>query len=216
MIKGFIFDMDGVLIDTEKLYNRFWCQAANEFGYPMKFEHALTIRSLSAQFAIPKLNSIFGEEFRYYDVKKRRIELMNDYIDNNGVEIKKGADVLIDYLKGNDIKIAVATSSDFERTKRYLSMVGLYNKIDEFVYGNQVQRSKPMPDIYLEAAKKLNLNPSDCIAVEDSQNGALSAISAGCKTIIVPDLDYPDEQMESKLYMVVDSLDGIISKVFGV
>ncbi len=213
MIKGIIFDMDGVLIDTEKLYNRFWCEAAAIFGYDMKREHALMIRSTSAPVAIPMLEEKLGRGFPYYEVKKKRIEIMNEYIDKNGVEVKKGAHELLDYLKENGIKAAVATSSDMERTNKYLTMAGLYGKFDCYVSGVNVARSKPFPDIYIEAAKQLGLDTKDCFAVEDSPSGVKSAYAAGCKTIIVPDLDEPDEDMRSKAYAICESLDKILDLI---
>ena len=80
MLKGVIFDMDGLMIDTEKLLTRFWCEAANHYGYPMTKEHVLGIRSLAAKYAIPHLKGIFGEDFDYYKVRAKRIELMNEFI----------------------------------------------------------------------------------------------------------------------------------------
>ena len=83
-----IFDMDGLMIDTEKLLTRFWCEAANHYGYPMTKEHVLGIRSLAAKYAIPHLKGIFGEDFDYYKVRAKRIELMNEFIRQNGIEKK--------------------------------------------------------------------------------------------------------------------------------
>lgn len=210
MIQAVIFDMDGVLIDTEKLYNRFWCQAAAELGYDMKREHALMIRSLSPEFAIPLLEGVFGDGFPYHDIKNRRIQIMNKYVSENGVEMKKGADKLVQFLKDRKIKTAVATSSDMDRVRRYLGFVGLFDKFDKIICGPDVQHGKPMPDIYLAAAKALGVDTDKCIAVEDSKNGILSAYRAGCHTIMVPDLDEPDEETKRMLYARVSSLEKII------
>ena len=100
MLKGVIFDMDGLMIDTEKLLTRFWCEAANHYGYPMTKEHVLGIRSLAAKYAIPHLKGIFGEDFDYYKVRGKRIELMNEFIRQNGIEKKKGLDELLYAVKG--------------------------------------------------------------------------------------------------------------------
>jgi len=110
MVRGIIFDMDGLMLDTEKLLMRFWIESANEHGFDMKKEHVLSIRSLAAKLASPKLKGIFGEEFDYFSVRSRRIELMNAYIRENGVEKKSGLDELLAYLKSNGYKIAVATA----------------------------------------------------------------------------------------------------------
>lgn len=209
MIKAVIFDMDGVLIDTEKLYNRFWCQASKEFGFDMTFEHALSIRSMSAEYAIPKLSSIFGRDFPYYDVKKRRIDIMEEYVNKYGVDAKKGVSEIIKYLKDNNYKCAIATSSDMYRTEKYLSMAGIGLDFDAIICGPEVEHSKPAPDIYITAANKLSLLTQECIAVEDSNNGILSAYNAGCRVVMVPDLSEPEEDMRKYLFGVAKTINEI-------
>lgn len=207
MIKGAIFDMDGLMLDTEKLLVRFWHQAAAEFGYDMTFENVLSIRSLSSKYSVPFLKGIFGEQFEFTEIRARRIELMNSYIDENGFEIKKGLYTLLDYLKSNNYKIAVATATDNERAAKYLKKAGVYEKFDEIICGNMVSRGKPEPDIYLTAAEKLKLEPNECAALEDSPNGIKSAYAAGCSVIMIPDLSQPDDEVRPMLSAVYESLD---------
>lgn len=198
--------MDGLMIDTEKLLKRFWCQAANEFGYPMKEEHVLSIRSLAAKYAIPKLKGYFGEDFDYAAVRSRRMELMNAYIEQYGVEKKKGLDELIAYLKKEKIRMAVATATDEVRTKKYLESIGIYHLFDKIVCATMVENGKPAPDIYQKAAEMLQLQPENCMALEDSPNGILSAYRAGCVPVMVPDLDLPKEETKKLLYAQVADL----------
>ncbi len=209
-IKGVISDMDGVLLDSEKLYVRFWCEAAGFYGYPMKECHALSIRSMARSFAIERLKGYFGENFDYYAVHDKRIELMDKYIEKNGIEAKDGAEELLMYLRDNGYKAALATATGIERTTRYLQQLGLYKFFDEIVCASMVNRGKPEPDIYLYAAEKLGLAPQECIALEDSQNGIRSASSADCKTVMVPDLDGPSEEIFPLLYDVADGLKDVI------
>lgn len=209
-ISGVISDMDGVILDSEKLYVRFWCEAANFYGYPMQTHHALSIRSMARPFAIERLKGYFGENFDYHAVHDKRIELMDKYIEQNGIEAKAGAKQLLEYLKDKNIKIALATATRPERTKVYLERVGLYEYFDEIVCASMVKKGKPEPDIYLYAAEKLGLKPSECIALEDSQNGIKSASSAGCITVMVPDLDGPSEEIMPLLYDVADGLRDVI------
>lgn len=209
-IRGIIFDMDGLMIDTEKLLHQYWVQAANEFGYPMKMEHVLQIRSLAAKFAIPKLKNMLGEDFDYYKVRARRMELMNQHVEQYGLEKKKGLDELLDYAKKNGYVMAVATATDEERTAKYLKSIGKYSYFDEIVCGPMVANGKPEPDIYLEAAKRLKLQPENCMALEDSPNGILAAYRAGCVPVMVPDLDEPSKETKEMLYGLVSDLTQVI------
>lgn len=209
-IKGVISDMDGVILDTEKLYVRFWCEAANFYGYPMQRHHALSIRSMARMFVIDKLKGYFGEDFDYHAVHAKRIELMDKYIEENGIEAKQGAETLLSYLKQNGYKVALATATAPDRAKSYLERLDLLKYFDEIVCASMVEKGKPEPDIYLYAAEKLGLEPHECIALEDSQNGIKSASSAGCKTVMVPDLDGPTDEIKPLLYAVADNLTDVI------
>lgn len=209
-ILGLISDMDGVILDTEKLYVRFWCEAANFYGYPMREHHALSIRSMARPFAIERLKGYFGEDFDYYAVHDKRIELMDKYIEQNGIEAKAGAKQLLQWLKQNGYKTALATATAPDRTKRYLTQLGLYDYFDEIVCASMVKKGKPEPDIYIKAAQLLGLPTENCIALEDSQNGIKSAHSAGCQTVMVPDLDGVNEETAHMLYDVADGLCDVI------
>ncbi len=210
MIKGAIFDMDGLMFDTEKLLVRFWRQAAAEHGYNMTFENVLSIRSLSRKYSIPLLKGIFGEQFEFEQIRARRIELMNSYIDENGFDIKDGLFELLDFLKENNYKIAVATATDLQRSTVYLKKAGVYGYFNVIVCGNMVKNGKPEPDIYIAAADKLELEPCECAALEDSPNGLRSAHAAGCHTIMIPDLSQPDDEVKPFVNSVYETLDKAI------
>ena len=206
-VKGAIFDMDGLMIDTEKLLVKYWRQAAAEFGYEMTFEHVLGIRSLSRKYSVPKLKGIFGDEFPFDEVRSLRIRLMNEYIDKNGFDIKKGLFELLDYLKSKGIKIAVATATSRDRAVMYLERINALQYFDEVICGDMVKNGKPEPDIYLTAAAELGLPPEECAAFEDSPNGLKSAYAAGCKAVMIPDLSQPDSETEPYTTAVYESLD---------
>ncbi len=206
MIKAVIFDMDGLILDTEKLLVKYWCQAANEAGFPMQREHALNIRSLARKYAIPYLQGIFGEGFDYVKIRSRRMELMSQMLEKNGLETKKGISELLMFLKQNNIPAAIATATDFERTKSYLTKAGIFDSFDKIVCATMVENGKPKPDIYLYAAQQLGLPPQECMALEDSPNGVRSAAAAGCVTVMVPDLTQPDEELNSLVFACAQSL----------
>lgn len=212
-IRGVLFDMDGVVLDTEKLYARFWREAAVSLGYPMTHVQALGMRSLSRSAGQAKLESYFGPGISIEEVRGKRIELMEAYIDTYGVELKPGITELMDHLQSKGIKTAITTSSPIERVKKHLGPLGLLERFDKLCSGYDVPKGKPEPDIYLYGAASLGLKPGECLAIEDSPAGVLSASRAGCLTVMVPDLDQPDEDTEKLLYARADSLTDVIDLV---
>lgn len=212
-VKGVLFDMDGIIIDTERLYTRFWMEAANSLGIPMKLEHALGIRATNHADAEAKLKTWFGPETSHKAIRDRRIEMMEAYIEENGVELKPGIYELMEYLKAHGIKTAIATSSPVDRVEKHLAGKNLYEKFDEIVTAYMVKKGKPEPDIYILAAEKLGLKPEECIALEDSPSGITSAYRAGCRTIMIPDQDEPTDEIRKMLFAKADRLDDVIGVI---
>jgi HAD superfamily hydrolase (TIGR01509 family) len=210
MIRAVIFDMDGLILDTEKLYCRFWMEAAREAGYDWQMCHSLNIRSMASEFSEPYLKSIFGEDFDRQAIRRRRNELMDAYLADHPIEKKPGIDELLDYLKSHYYKRAVATATNETKAMNYLDEVGLLNDFDQIISAPTVPHGKPMPDVYLYACRRLVEKPEDCIALEDSPNGIMAAYRAGCKPVMVPDLTQPDEELSKILYGKADSLKDVI------
>lgn len=210
-LKGAIFDMDGLMIDTEKLYLRYWKQSAADFGYDMRDEHVYAIRSLARKYSIPMLKGFFGEEFPTEEVRAHRTELINAHVEKNGIELKKGLFQLIDYLQDRGVKLAVATATPRERTMLYLSKIGAAERFDAIICGDMVTVGKPDPEIYLTAARELGLPAEECAAFEDSPNGLKAARSAGCKVIMIPDMTQPQPEDKPFYDAVYSSLDEAIA-----
>lgn len=206
MVKAVIFDMDGVLIDTEKHYNVAWCEAAQRAGFDFTREHALMLRSLDQKLADKLMKEIFGEHFDYYAIREVRRALVAERLETYGLEKKPGIDEILDFLHENGIKSAVATATSIELTYRHLEKIGVKDRFDKIVSAKQVPNGKPAPDVYLYACEQIGEQPQDCIAVEDSPNGIKSAFAAGCKPVMVPDLTQPDEELMPMLYGVAKTL----------
>ena len=208
MIKAVVFDMDGTLVDTEKYLVEYWEKAGKLCGYPMTREDGLFLRSLASQYAVPAMKQRLGEDFDYYKVRRCRIELM----DKAGLptECKPGAKEVLARLKERNIRTAVATASAEEKARRVLTETGLYDSFSCVICAPDMEHGKPMPDVYLHACRVLGEKPKDCMAVEDSPNGVLSAFRAGLRTIMVPDLTAPDETIRDCLYGVAEELTGIL------
>lgn len=212
-IKGILFDMDGLVLDTQKLYNIFWPAAAHALGYPMSREQSLELRALHRIASWRKMQEFYGEDFSVEDwdrIRGKRIELMEAYIDEHGIEIKAGFHELMGYIREHGLKTAIVTASPVERATRYLGKVGIVDMFDHILSAQMVERGKPEPDIFLYGAEILGLKPEECMVLEDAPAGILGAKRAGCVPVMVPDEVQPDEETKSLLYAKADSLDRVI------
>ena len=205
-VRGVLFDMDGVVIDTEKLYTRFWMEAAADLGHPMTLDQALQLRSLGKAPSQAKLDSFFGPVLDYDTLRNRRIELMEAFIAANGVEEKPGIRALLALLKEKGIPCAITSSSSVPLIRRHLGDLGLLDGFTALCSGKDVPQGKPAPDIYLHGAATLGVAPENCLAIEDSPAGIESAWRAGCMAIIVPDQDQPGEEVLTRCFAKADSL----------
>lgn len=206
MIHAVIFDMDGILIDTEKYLYQYWKQAAQEAGYELTHEQLLKFRSFSREYAEPYFKELLGEDFDFQSVRRRRIELMNRHLEAHGVEKKPEVDEFLDWLFAHGYKKAVSTAAKQDRAKEHLTQVGIYDRFDQIACAPSVPHGKPMPDVYLYACEQIGEKPEHCLALEDSDNGALSAHRAGLRVVMVKDLADPLPETARFLDGTADSL----------
>lgn len=208
MIKAVVFDMDGVIFDSEKLYRKHWMISAKEYGLDEEVMKGLLdkIAGATKERNEKLMRSHFGEDFDYMAFRESTMTRMDEDIRENGVELKPGVKELFNYLKGHGYLIGLATSTVKERAERNLKRAGLISYFDGIMYGGIVAHGKPAPDIYEHACQILGVDTSEAIGVEDSINGIISSHAAGLYTIMVIDLIQPNDEAKEAADQIYDSL----------
>ena len=203
---GVLFDMDGVVIDSERLFTRFWMESAADLGFPMTREQALQLRSLRREQGIEKMEAFFGPAANFDEIRAHRIELMEAHIARYGVDEKPGIRELLALLKEKGIPCAITSSSALAVVRERLGRLGILDGFTALCSGKDVPNGKPFPDIYLAGAAAIGVAPEHCLAIEDSPAGIEAAWRAGCMAVIVPDQDQPGEEVLSRSFAKADSL----------
>jgi len=206
MLKAVIFDMDGLMFDTEKIAKDGWKKVGEKLGFEVTDEMLEAVTGLDVENTRKVFLKYLGNDFDYYTARKMRLEYSLNYMAEHGVPIKKGLPELLNFLEENKIKRAVATSTAKVRAVQNLKSANVFDDFDAIICGDMVERGKPEPDIFLKAAELLSCKPSECIVLEDSPNGILAAYRGGFKAIMVPDLIKPDGKTKKMLYAKCDSL----------
>lgn len=205
MIKGVLFDMDGVLFNTEHLSIAAENKAKKQMG--VTFPEGMHEKFIggSDEFAIATIDAHFKGEISGAEFMGLFHKLWAQEVEQNLAKMP-GVDETLGWLKENGYSVAVASSSTVAHIQRNLGMTGLENTFDTIVGGDMVENGKPAPDIFIKAAGALGLAPHECAAVEDSFNGVRSASAAGCTTVMVPDVLAPTDEMRTLAAAVLESL----------
>lgn len=199
-IKLIIFDMDGLMFDTEKLAKRFWMKASEKFNYKIDDEIFKKTIGLNVKKTKEIYKKYYGDKFPYEEMRIEKIKLEKNYILSKGVPLKGGLFELLEYLKKIKLKIALATSTGKERTELLLNSSGVKKYFDVITCGDEIQNGKPDPDIFLETSQKMNCQPENCIVLEDSENGITGAWRAGMLPVMIPDMIEPTEETRAMLF----------------
>lgn len=213
MLKAVIFDMDGLMFDTETIAKKGWKEVGKELGFTVTDKMLEEVTGLDVENTRKVFLSYLGDDFDYYTARNKRYNYSISYMDEHGVPVKKGLMELLEFLKDKGIKCAVATSTAKVRAEYNLKSTDVLKFFDAVVCGDMIERGKPEPDIFLKAAELLDSKPSECIVLEDSPNGILAAYRGGFRAVMVPDLIEPDENTESMLNAKCDSLTDVIDLV---
>ena len=213
--KAIFIDVDGVLVDSEKIFNECWRRAANQSGYVMTFEQALLLRSLDSQLAKELFVSWYASEDVYPVIRSARKEIMAEYVASKPPVAKKGVQELLKSLSGLPVKVVIVTSSPVNRITNYLSSANIdVSLFDDVITTEKVTRGKPFPDVYEYACRTLGFKANECIAVEDSPNGVKSAHQAGCYTVMIPDLSPYTEDLKQYVDVCFSNLSDLLT-LFG-
>lgn len=204
--KAVIFDMDGVIFDSERCVVECWKVVAEKYKIP-NIEPVL-MKCLGVTYEESKKIFLenYGDDFPYDAWKKERSDLYHERYDGGRLPLKPGIKELLAYLREHGYKIGLASSTREAIVSRQLVDAGLREYFDNLTSGDMLERSKPEPDIYLMACEKLGVKPEEAIAIEDSYNGVRSAYRAGMFPIMVPDLVEPDGEMETLAGRIFDNL----------
>ena len=206
MIEAIVFDMDGILFDTERLSVESWVEVAGQMGLGDIDKGVYGCIGLNRTDCRIFLKETYGEDFPYEYFREQTAAVFQQKVDKDGLPVMKGAQELLLWLQEKGMKVALASSTNTKKVESHLQLAGFTGFFQAVIGGDMVEHSKPLPDIYWKACQLLQANPAGTVAVEDSPNGIRSAYAAGMLPVMVPDLVQPDPEIANMLYQRCDSL----------
>lgn len=214
--KAVIFDMDGLLLDSERIAYQAWLYAAKEWGFelPELFYHRVIGRNVRDTEKIFKAH--FGDSFPFQEIRQSRLIYGEALIAAHGLKTRPGASELLNMLQTRVIPKAVATSTAKAEAWRQLDMANLSRHFTVLCGGDEVAHGKPAPDLFLLAAERLNIAPSSCLVLEDSEYGIQGAKEAGMTPLLIPDLKPPSDQGKALAHSIYASLHDVLAAILQV
>lgn len=213
MVSGIIFDMDGILIDSERQSNEGWLWAAGQLGVDMPMWLIDSFKGAPAELCCKFFDDYYKGVIDYWEAKELRTRHVYKIRETEGIPVKKGVKDIFEYIRNNGLKCAVATSTRRESAEKTLHEIGVWDYLDAVVYGDEVEHGKPEPDIFLRAAKAIGVNPSEAVVVEDSINGIKAGYAADMRVVHIPDTIAIGDDIRKLTYMVCGDLNGLIDVV---
>lgn len=210
MIEAVLFDMDGLMFDTERMYQKAWLQAGRQMGVPMEPEIVDRLRGRNREGCARVCREAFGEDFDFDAMRTACRALMARWIEEDGLPVKPGLYELLAELERRGIPAVLATSTTRDSAWGHLQRA----KVDRYflgaVCGDEVSHSKPDPEVFLKAAALAGKDPARCLVLEDSPAGVRAGAAAGCFTVMVPDLTAPDEELKKLADEILPGLRDVI------
>lgn len=205
-----LFDMDGLMLDTERMARKAWTRALAENGYALEDADYLRIVGRTVQDAEMILKGFFGADMPFQAVFDLRQAYYEADIEANGIPLKPGLENLLAFLTIYQIPRAVASSTPGWFARHKLSVTKIDHHFQAVVCGDMVAAGKPAPDLFLEAARQIAIPPERCVVLEDSEAGILAAHAAGMTPVMIPDLKPPTPEIRGLAYRVLPSLEEVI------
>ena len=210
LYKAVVFDMDGVIFDSERAVMQCWKEVASRHNIPDIEKAILACTGTTMVRTREIMLNLYGADFPYDEYARESSAIFHSRYDGGRLPMKPGVKELLTFLKEHDKKIALASSTRQQVVTDELRDAGVIEYFDRIICGDMVSRSKPAPDIFLKACEELNISPSDSYAIEDSYNGIRAAHAGGLHPIMVPDLLPADEEMQSLAEIVLPSLSSVM------
>lgn len=212
MIKALLFDMDGLLLDTERMSEVAWKLASEHFHFSIDESLREKTRGVNLIRGKQVYCERFGDDFPFEEIMEWKNERFYEVMEKTGIPVKKGAKALLEYAKHHHLACALATSTYKDRVDRYRAHASehVFDYFDVIVDGSMTTKSKPEPDIFLLAAEKVGVDIRECLVLEDSYNGIQAGINAQAKVIMVPDLMPPRQDLSDQIWAVCQDLNEVI------
>ncbi len=213
MIKAVLFDMDGTLLDTESTGLKAWQYIIDK--YNLNIDLTLPIKSigLNNKSMSELFYNVLGADFPFEKYWKEGTEYLKKYEEEHGIDVKNGFEELSAYLKENNIKMLVATSTYHDSAIEKLKKAGIHEHFDGLIGGDEIENGKPAPDIFLKAAMLSGFSTDECLVIEDSENGVKSALSADIKCIFIKDIKDIDKELKLKIFKECKDLSEVIEVI---
>lgn len=206
MIKAIIFDMDGLMIDSERVTFECYQERLKDMNLTMDEEFYKTLLGKPIKGIYQRFYDVYGNDFPIQNVIQDVHQLMAERFETEGVPVKKGLVELLHYLKDNNYKTIVATSSNRNRVDKILAQAKITEFFDDSICGDEVTKGKPNPEVFLKSCQKLGVNVDEAIVLEDSEAGIQASYDANIKVICIPDMKYPEKQYEEKTFKILKDL----------